>query len=234
MKDMAEDTHRYLSHFYNTNAKTQSRTEKCPTCNGTGKLVANQDELVALIPYGDSRLKPRRTKLIIGVTVVICLGVAILLTFLLFPRDISISTVNAQSESVFISNKTNPYISVLVTLKIQNKNYLSSTISQINLKASYADYIVGYASPNAITIAPLSTVTLNATVVTKYTKRVATKLKYTCSIGNWPHYVLELFETTAQCSTVFQSFATSTSFATFIDCHESNSVVPVHHEVKKG
>nr|AAH53198.1 Zgc:64013 protein [Danio rerio] len=34
----------------------------CPTCQGTGRIPRNQEnQLVALIPYSDQRLKPRRT-----------------------------------------------------------------------------------------------------------------------------------------------------------------------------
>jgi hypothetical protein len=34
---------------------------QCPTCRGTGRLPRGQnEELVALIPYSDKRLKPRR------------------------------------------------------------------------------------------------------------------------------------------------------------------------------
>ena len=47
-----------------------------------------------------------------------------------------------------------------MTLKVKNENYLSSTIDQINMKASYADYIVGYASPKRVFVPSMSTVTV--------------------------------------------------------------------------
>ncbi|MEQ2240476.1 hypothetical protein ILYODFUR_015367, partial [Ilyodon furcidens] len=34
----------------------------CPTCQGTGRIPSEQvNELVALIPYSDQRLRPQRT-----------------------------------------------------------------------------------------------------------------------------------------------------------------------------
>lgn len=42
--------------------KSGSVQAVCPTCHGTGRIPKGQeDELVALIPYNDKRLKPRRT-----------------------------------------------------------------------------------------------------------------------------------------------------------------------------
>lgn len=45
-------------------------------------------------------------------------------------------------------------------MKAINKNYLLSTIDQIIIKASYADYIVGYASPERVSVPPMSSVTV--------------------------------------------------------------------------
>ncbi|KAK2522313.1 Tmem106a [Columba livia] len=45
------------------------RCVNCPTCQGTGRIPREQErQLVALIPYGDQRLKPRRTKNVLNIT----------------------------------------------------------------------------------------------------------------------------------------------------------------------
>lgn len=44
----------------------------CPTCNGLGRMPkSSKNELVALVPYNDERLKPRRTKCFIFTGMVI-------------------------------------------------------------------------------------------------------------------------------------------------------------------
>ncbi|XP_077978790.1 transmembrane protein 106B-like [Glandiceps talaboti] len=73
----------------------------CPTCRGTGKIPRGQeDELVALIPYSDKRLRPRRTTLYVCIAIFICLAIAGLLIFFLFPREITLQASKVRTEDV--------------------------------------------------------------------------------------------------------------------------------------
>ncbi|KAM6376432.1 transmembrane protein 106B isoform 2-T2 [Alca torda] len=48
----------------------------CPTCQGTGRIPRGQEnQLVALIPYSDQRLRPRRTKLYVTASVINTLNI---------------------------------------------------------------------------------------------------------------------------------------------------------------
>lgn len=70
--------------------------ETCPTCKGKGKIAKDalrHDELIALIPVKDQRLKPKRTKLIIGLTVLVTAASLGLIIFFLFPRGMDASYV---------------------------------------------------------------------------------------------------------------------------------------------
>ncbi|XP_040981551.1 transmembrane protein 106A isoform X2 [Aquila chrysaetos chrysaetos] len=73
----------------------------CPTCQGTGRIPREQEkQLVALIPYGDQRLKPRRTKLYVCVAVTICLLTTSLSIFFLFPRSVTVLPAGLNASSV--------------------------------------------------------------------------------------------------------------------------------------
>ncbi|XP_019355949.1 transmembrane protein 106A isoform X2 [Alligator mississippiensis] len=73
----------------------------CPTCQGTGRIPREQEkQLVALIPYGDQRLKPRRTKLYVSLAVVICLLMSCLIIFFLFPRSINVQPAGLNASSI--------------------------------------------------------------------------------------------------------------------------------------
>nr|XP_023967133.2 transmembrane protein 106A isoform X3 [Chrysemys picta bellii] len=73
----------------------------CPTCQGTGRIPREQEkQLVALIPYGDQRLKPRRTKLYVSLAVTICLLMSSLIIFFLFPRSIAVQPAGLNASSI--------------------------------------------------------------------------------------------------------------------------------------
>ena len=62
----------------------------CPTCKGTGRIAKEQEEeLVALIPYNDQRLRPSRTKLYVIIAVIVCLVASGSTLFFILPRYFS-------------------------------------------------------------------------------------------------------------------------------------------------
>eukprot|EP00117_Sycon_ciliatum_P011557 scpid59068/ scgid2440/ Transmembrane protein 106B len=67
--------------------------KKCQTCGGTGHLQKDShNELVALVPYGDQRLKPNRTKCyVISAIVLTVIGIGVAV-FFLYPRHVLTST----------------------------------------------------------------------------------------------------------------------------------------------
>nr|KAF6417472.1 transmembrane protein 106A [Molossus molossus] len=73
----------------------------CPTCQGSGEIPRElEKQLVALIPYGDQRLKPRHTKLFVFLAVLICLVTSCLVIFFLFPRSIVVQPGGLNSSTV--------------------------------------------------------------------------------------------------------------------------------------
>ncbi|XP_037329419.1 transmembrane protein 106B isoform X1 [Pungitius pungitius] len=130
----------------------------CPTCQGTGRIPRGQEnQLVALIPYSDQRLRPRRTKLYVSASVVVCLLLSSLAVFFLFPRSIDVSYVGVKS--VFVSynkDKRSVYLNITNTLNITNNNYYSVEVANITAQVQFAKTVIGKSRISNITaISPL-------------------------------------------------------------------------------
>ncbi|KAM6394890.1 LOW QUALITY PROTEIN: transmembrane protein 106C [Rhynochetos jubatus] len=78
----------------------------CPTCQGTGCLPTEQvNELVALIPYSDQRLRPQRTKLYVLLSVLLCLLASGLVVFFLFPHSVLVNDGGIKVVQVWFDRK---------------------------------------------------------------------------------------------------------------------------------
>ncbi|KAK5855516.1 hypothetical protein PBY51_005613 [Eleginops maclovinus] len=130
----------------------------CPTCQGTGRIPRGQEnQLVALIPYSDQRLRPRRTKLYVSASVLLCLLLSSLAVFFLFPRSIDVSYVGVKS--VFVSydlEKRSVYLNITNTLNITNNNYYSVQVANITAQVQFARSVIGKTRiSNMMYISPL-------------------------------------------------------------------------------
>ncbi|XP_054080335.1 transmembrane protein 106A isoform X2 [Rissa tridactyla] len=117
----------------------------CPTCRGTGRIPGEQEkELVALIPYGDQRLKPRRTKLYVCLAVTICLLTTSLSIFFLFPRSIAVLPAGLTGSSIgFDANTTSMYLNMTNVLNITNNNFYVVTVVQLDMEVLHQSLVVG-------------------------------------------------------------------------------------------
>eukprot|EP00054_Salpingoeca_dolichothecata_P002974 m.24717 g.24717 ORF g.24717 m.24717 type:complete len:308 (+) comp13438_c0_seq1:658-1581(+) len=112
--------------------------QTCPTCHGKGKIVQDalkEEELIALIPYKDKRLKPRRTKLIIAGTVIMTAAALLLVVFFLFPRSVPTKLTAGIAQNVNVTcDKYSPtevdtvHMTILWSLQVKNSNYLPITV----------------------------------------------------------------------------------------------------------
>ncbi|XP_071949667.1 transmembrane protein 106B-like isoform X2 [Antedon mediterranea] len=117
----------------------------CPTCKGTGRIPPGQeDQLVALIPYRDGRLKPRRTWLWVALSILGCAIVAGILCFILIPRDIKMTEPTVNTERADL-NKTKK--SLLIELNfmfnVTNDNFLPVTVNEVDVEALFNAQVVG-------------------------------------------------------------------------------------------
>uniref|UniRef100_A0A674MTK4 Transmembrane protein 106B n=1 Tax=Takifugu rubripes TaxID=31033 RepID=A0A674MTK4_TAKRU len=124
-----------------------------PTCQG------QENQLVALIPYSDQRLQPRRTKLYVSASVLVCLLLSGLAVFFLFPRSIDVSYVGVKS--VFVSynkDKRSVYLNITVSnsLNITNNNYYAVEVANITAQVQFAKTVIGKSRlSNTTAISPL-------------------------------------------------------------------------------
>ncbi|NWH82090.1 T106B protein, partial [Piaya cayana] len=130
----------------------------CPTCQGTGRIPRGQEnQLVALIPYSDQRLRPRRTKLYVTASVTVCLLLSGLAVFFLFPRSIDVEYIGVKS--VYVSYEEDRrviYLNITNTLNITNNNYYSVEVANITAQVQFSKTVIGKARLNNITtIGPL-------------------------------------------------------------------------------
>ncbi|XP_033840753.1 transmembrane protein 106A [Periophthalmus magnuspinnatus] len=115
----------------------------CPTCRGTGRIPRGlDDQLVAVIPCNDKRLKPSRTKLYVCISTALCLLISCLVLFFLFPRSVTLTPVSLLSATVFFTNKT-VEMEITNVFNISNANFVPVHLEQLHLKGLILDTIVG-------------------------------------------------------------------------------------------
>lgn len=118
-------------------------SDTCPTCRGTGRIPRGQeDQLVAVIPCNDKRLKPSRTKLYVCISTAVCLLLSCLVLFFLFPRSVTITPVSLVSCTVFFTEKT-VELEITNVFNISNGNFVPVQITQLSLKGLIQETIVG-------------------------------------------------------------------------------------------
>lgn len=115
----------------------------CPTCQGNGEIPQElEKQLVALIPYGDQRLKPRRTKLSVFLAVTICLLIFSLTIFFLYPRNIVVHPVGLNSSTVAF-DETHVQLNMTNVLNITNSNFYPVTVTQLTAEVLHQTSVVG-------------------------------------------------------------------------------------------
>nr|XP_005291963.1 transmembrane protein 106C [Chrysemys picta bellii]XP_005291964.1 transmembrane protein 106C [Chrysemys picta bellii]XP_023962107.1 transmembrane protein 106C [Chrysemys picta bellii]XP_023962108.1 transmembrane protein 106C [Chrysemys picta bellii] len=139
----------------------------CPTCQGTGCIPTEQvNELVALIPYSDQRLRPQRTKLYVLLSVLLCLLISGLVIFFLFPHSVLVDDEGIKGVQVWFDQKNSIVIlAITTTLRIRNSNFYSVAVASLASQVQYMNTVVGSQQiTNVSRIQPLSDKLVNFTV----------------------------------------------------------------------
>ncbi|KAK2820678.1 hypothetical protein Q5P01_023637 [Channa striata] len=115
----------------------------CPTCRGTGRIPRGQeDQLVAVIPCNDVRLKPRHTKLYVCISMAACVLFCCLILFFLFPRSVSLSPVSVLSVMVYYTSES-VEIGVTNLINITNENFVPVQIVEFDIQGLVGKAISG-------------------------------------------------------------------------------------------
>ncbi|XP_064590789.1 transmembrane protein 106C isoform X2 [Zonotrichia leucophrys gambelii] len=185
----------------------------CPTCQGTGRIPSEQvNELVALIPYSDQRLRPQRTKLYVLLSVLLCLLLSGLGVFFLFPHSVLVD-----DDGIKV---------VQATLRIRNSNFYSVAVSSLSSQVQYMNTVVGRQQlTNVSSIQPLRDKLVNFTVKAE----LGGSLSYVYFFCTLPkvkvHNIVILMRTSVRLSYIGHSAQSTLETFHYLDC-SSNSTAP--------
>ncbi|KAJ7416826.1 transmembrane protein 106C [Pitangus sulphuratus] len=201
----------------------------CPTCQGTGCIPTEQvNELVALIPYSDQRLRPQRTKLYVLLSVLLCLLVCGLVVFFLFPHSVLVEDEGIKVVQVWFDHKNSVVLlAITATLRIRNSNFYSVAVASLSSQVQYMNTVVGTQQvTNVSSILPLSDKLVNFTVKAE----LGGPFSYVYFFCTYPkvkvHNVVIFMRTSVKFSYVGHTSQSSVERYRYVDC-SSNSTHPL-------
>lgn len=195
----------------------------CPTCQGNGEIRQElEKQLVALIPYGDQRLKPKHTKLSVCLAVSICLLAFSLTIFFLYPRSIVVQPVGLNSSTVAF-DENHVQLNMTNVLNISNSNFYPITVTWLTAEVLHLTSVVGQVNSSLrLHIGPLA----NEQVPYEVASRILDENTY--KICTWlkvrVHHILLNIQGSLTCS--YLSHPQQLPFESFeyVDCRENMSV----------
>ncbi|TEA34822.1 transmembrane protein 106B [Orcinus orca] len=193
----------------------------CPTCQGTGRIPRGQEnQLVALIPYSDQRLRPRRTKLYVMASVFVCLLLSGLAVFFLFPRSIDVKYIGVKSAYVsYDVPKRTIYLNITNTLNITNNNYYSVEVENITAQVQFSKTVIGKARLNNITnIGPLDMKQIDYTVPTVIAEEMSYMFDFCTLTSIKVHNIVLMMQVTVTTTYFGHSEQISQERYQYVDC----------------
>uniref|UniRef100_A0A8C2E5G7 Transmembrane protein 106B-like n=2 Tax=Cyprinus carpio TaxID=7962 RepID=A0A8C2E5G7_CYPCA len=200
----------------------EGQTDPCPTCQGTGRIPRGQEnQLVAVIPCSDQRLKPHHTKLYVFISVGLCLLICSLILFFLFPRSMDMSSVELKSSMVYFTPDT---VKMVVTheMNLTNQNFVSITAVNLSVQSFIFEMVVGNNKlPSVSILPPRSQKTI------KVIADISISINYCKSRSFQIHTLFLHLQLTIKVSYLSHSEQMSTDAYEYIDCGV-NSTMPHH------
>ncbi|XP_076978796.1 transmembrane protein 106B [Tamandua tetradactyla] len=193
----------------------------CPTCQGTGRIPRGQEnQLVALIPYSDQRLRPRRTKLYVMASVFVCLLLSGLAVFFLFPRSIDVKYIGVKSAYVsYDVQKRTIYLNITSTLNITNNNYYSVEVENITAQVQFSKTVIGKSRLNNITnIGPLDMKQIDYTVPTVLAEEMSYMFDFCTLLSIKVHNIVLMMQVTVTTTYFGHSEQISQERYQYVDC----------------
>ncbi|XP_054637027.1 transmembrane protein 106Ba isoform X1 [Dunckerocampus dactyliophorus] len=230
----------------------------CPTCQGTGRIPRGQEnQLVALIPYSDQRLRPSRTKLYVMISVSVCLLLSGLAVFFLFPRSIDVSYVGVKSAYVAYDHQRQIiYLNITViaelipmgivqygtdqclsyhtqhSLNIINNNYYTISVTNITAQVEFSKTVIGKAKfNNSTVIVPLGQQQLDYTVPTVIAEELNYMFDYCTLQSIRVHNMVVMIQVTVTTSYFGHAEQVSQEMYQYVDCGGNTTSLHGHMEV---
>ncbi|XP_074538627.1 transmembrane protein 106C [Halichoeres trimaculatus] len=202
----------------------------CPTCQGTGRISYQVNELVALIPYSDQRLQPQRTKLYVVLSIVLCLLASSLVAFFLFPRSVVVVDDGIHSVSVqFDTTNQKVLMNMTSTLNLSNPNFFSVWVDSVSCRVFYMKTVIGSEQQHNVTaLLPLSDIQVNYTV----TVEIGSSAPYVYAFCTMPsikvHNIVVLMQTTVKTANMVHTTMNSLEAYRYIDCGSNTTDIQQH------
>lgn len=201
----------------------------CPTCQGTGRIPSEQvNELVALIPYSDQRLQPRRTKLYVVMSAVLCLLASSLVAFFLFPRPVVVEDDGIRSVTVtFDPPNMKVMMNMTSSLNFSNPSFFRVLVESVSCQVLYMKTVIGTQQlDNILTIQPLSQRQVNFTVSVEISGSVSYVYAFCTMASIKVHNIVVFMQTSVKTSYMIRTAQNTLEAYRYIDCGANSTF---HH-----
>ncbi|KRX73139.1 Polyphosphoinositide phosphatase [Trichinella sp. T6] len=135
----------------------------CASCSGKGYIPRDrEDELVALIPFSDKRLKPSKTWMWVISSILICLLLSGLALYFLLPRTINVFSNSLAVTEVFLQSyepgKTMK-VNFMTFVNVSNENFYDIEVTNASSKVSKMVFpsrseVIGYGFNKSTVVVP--------------------------------------------------------------------------------
>ncbi|XP_067992755.1 LOW QUALITY PROTEIN: transmembrane protein 106C-like, partial [Melanerpes formicivorus] len=202
----------------------------CPSCQGTGCIPTEQlNELVALIPYSDQRLRPRRTKLYVLLSVLLCLLLSGLVVFFLFPHSVLVEDDGIKVVQVWFDRKNSVVLlAITATLRIKNSNFYSVAVPSLSSQVQYMNTVVGSQQLSNLSSipAPAGDKLVNFTVKAE----LGGSFSYVYFFCSFPkvkvHNIVIFMRTVVKLSYIGHSSQSALETYHYVDCSTNSTAAP--------
>lgn len=181
----------------NANSGDDSKYEElggwvqCPSCKGEGRIAKHcQNQLVALIPFTDKRLKPSKTYLYVVLTVLICIMLAVVVLYFLSPRSLELASDEkpiVEVQVLFNNPLTRSiHISFLNSISVTNDNFFA--VKMINATSTVIK--PSYSGNTEVIGKGINTTKLS---IPMKMKNLQVYLNHTLPINDWAYLMCEYY-----------------------------------------
>ncbi|XP_041713702.1 transmembrane protein 106C-like [Coregonus clupeaformis] len=203
----------------------------CPTCQGTGRIPSEQaNELVALVPYNDQRLRPQRTELNVVLSAVLCLLASSLVVFFLFPCSVVVEDDGIRSITVqFDHVNTKVLMNMTSSLNFSNSNFFTVMVDSLRCQVLYMKTVIGTMQlDNVVTMQPLSQRHVNFTISVEISGGASYVYAFCTMASIKVHNIVVFMQTSVKTSYMVRTTQNTLEAYRYIDCGSNSTVHQPH------
>ena len=198
----------------------------CPSCKGTGRLPKGMEqELVALIPYKDNRLKPRPVWPYITVAVgllalILFTGGALL--FFMYPRSVAASTFDAVATTPndsFVVTSRLMNMSLNASVYVNNSNFFAISVLNLNITVFHYNIIVGTYREQPFSVGSFEHKLVDTVFNLTFRGTDMIKVRNNCYGEDYTHMVILTFLVSSSYSYLSHISATTDTDWMYISCN---------------